>query len=159
LLTIPRSLAAAVALLALLAGCRRESSERVQGYVEGEYVYVASPHAGALETLHVQRGAQVNKGDPLFALDSAVEKAALNEAKRRLDQARANLEDAKKGMRQTEMDAIEAQLEQAAPSSRCCRRRISRCAPSCPRHAWGRSMRATRRMSWWMASAQNLPGR
>lgn len=85
----------------------------MQGYVEGEYVYVASPYAGALQTLSVQRGAQVNKGDPLFALDSTVEKAALDESKRRLDQAQANLQDAKKGMRKPELDAIEAQLDQA----------------------------------------------
>lgn len=111
--TIPRSIAAVAALFTLLAGCRRESSAQVQGYVEGEFVYIASPHAGALQTLHAQRGAQVQKDDPLFALDATVEKAALDEAKRRLDQARANLEDAKKGMRKPEIDAIEAQLEQA----------------------------------------------
>ena len=105
--------AAAVLLLSLLAACRRGASDRVQGYVEGEFVYVASPYAGALETLSVQRGAQVKKGDPLFALDSAVEKAALDEAKRKVDQARANLDDAKKGRRQTELDAIEAQLKEA----------------------------------------------
>lgn len=104
---------AAVFLLSLLAGCRREASDRVQGYVEGEFVYVASPYGGALETLSVQRGAQVKKGDLLFTLDSAVEKAALDEAKRKVDQARANLEDAKKGRRQTELDAIEAQLKEA----------------------------------------------
>jgi HlyD family secretion protein len=104
---------AAVVLISLLAGCRREPSDRVQGYVEGEFVYVASPYAGALETLSVQRGAQVKKGDPLFTLDSAVEKAALDEAKRKLDQARANLEDVKKGRRQTELDSIEAQLKEA----------------------------------------------
>ncbi|MGH8722649.1 MAG: hypothetical protein ACREU4_11730, partial [Burkholderiales bacterium] len=28
----------------------------VQGYVEGEYVYVGAPVAGRLETLHVARG-------------------------------------------------------------------------------------------------------
>jgi HlyD family secretion protein len=103
----------AIALAVLLVGCRREDSGRAQGYIEGEFVYVSSPYAGALETLSVQRGAQVKKGDPLFALDSAVEKAALDEAKRRLDQARANLDDVKKGKRPAEIEAIEAQLQQA----------------------------------------------
>ena len=42
----------------------------VQGYVEGEYVYVGAPVAGRLETLHVARGAQVAAGAPLFQLDS-----------------------------------------------------------------------------------------
>ncbi len=37
-------------------GCNRTESDAVQGYVEGEYVYVAAPYSGALETLSVQRG-------------------------------------------------------------------------------------------------------
>jgi HlyD family secretion protein len=44
--------------------------------VEGEFVYVASPLAGQLEILSVQRGDQVTKGQPLFALDETAEKAA-----------------------------------------------------------------------------------
>lgn len=101
-----------IALL-ILTSCSREESDRVQGYVEGEFVYVASPLAGALEKLRVQRGDQVKEGDPLFALESAREIAARDEAKRRLVQARANLEDAKKGRRPSEIESIEAQLKQA----------------------------------------------
>jgi HlyD family secretion protein len=103
----------ALAALTMLAGCSRPASNRVQGYVEGEFVYVASPLAGSLEALHVQRGKRVKAGDPLFALDSSPEKAARDEAKRHVDQARSNLEDAKKGKRPTEIESIEAQLRQA----------------------------------------------
>jgi HlyD family secretion protein len=103
----------ALAALTILAGCSRQAPNRVQGYVEGEFVYVASPFAGSLEALHVQRGTQVKAGDLLFALDSSPEKAARDEAKRRVDQARANLEDAKKSKRPTEIESIEAQLRQA----------------------------------------------
>jgi HlyD family secretion protein len=99
--------------LALLAACSRKTTDRVQGYVEGEFVYVASPLAGALESLQVQRGAQVKSGDPLFALECAAEKAARDEAERRFAQARANLEDAKQGKRPSEIASIEAQLQQA----------------------------------------------
>ena len=80
----------------------------VQGYVEGEYVYVASPLAGALGTLSVRRGAQVKEGDSLFALDSEPERTARDEAVRKLDQARSNLEDARKGKRPSEIDSMEA---------------------------------------------------
>ena len=59
-----------------LMGCARQDSNQVQGYVEGEYVYVASPLSGTLESLCVQRGMNVKEGDPLFALDSTAEKAA-----------------------------------------------------------------------------------
>ena len=61
-------------------GCSDPPSNRVQGYVEGEFVYVASPLAGTLESLKVRRGAQVKAGDPLFALDETMEKAARDQA-------------------------------------------------------------------------------
>lgn len=102
-----------LALLAVAAGCNNSDPNLVQGYVEGEYVYVASPLPGALEALSVQRGTQVKEGDPLFALDSAAEQAARDEAERRLAQARATLDDAKKGKRPTEIEALKAQLKQA----------------------------------------------
>jgi HlyD family secretion protein len=97
----------------LIAGCTRPDTGRLQGYVEGEFVYVASPLAGELKTLHVVRGAPVKAGDPLFALDATPEKAARDEAERRVAQARANLEDARKGKRPSEIESIEAQLKQA----------------------------------------------
>jgi len=89
------------------------STDKVQGYVEGELVYVSSPLAGILTTLKVQRGAQVRAGVLLFSLDDTPETAARDEAQRRLAQARANLQDAKKGKRPTEINSMEAQLQQA----------------------------------------------
>lgn len=106
-------MAVPLAWMALAAGCGNSDPNLVQGYVEGEYVYVASPLPGALESLSVQRGTQVKEGDPLFALDSVAEQAARDGAERRLAQARATLEDAKKGKRPTEIEAIKAQLKQA----------------------------------------------
>ncbi len=103
----------AVAALSLLVSCSREDPNRVQGYVEGEFVYVASPLGGQLESLYVQRGQQVKAGDPLFTLDSAPERAARDEAERRLAQGQSNLEDAKKGRRPSEIESMEAQLKQA----------------------------------------------
>jgi HlyD family secretion protein len=102
-----------LAVLGALASCNSQHPNRLQGYVEGEFVYVASPLAGQLESLNVQRGQQVKAGDPLFALDSQPEKDALDRAKQQLAQARSNLEDAKKPRRPTEIESIEAQLEQA----------------------------------------------
>ncbi|MCX5644350.1 MAG: HlyD family efflux transporter periplasmic adaptor subunit [Phycisphaerae bacterium] len=97
----------------IFTGCERTNPHQLQGYVEGEFVYVASPLAGSLQTLHVQRGAQVAAGDPLFALESTPEKAARDEAQSRLVQARASLEDAKKGRRPSEIESLQAQLAQA----------------------------------------------
>ena len=105
--------AAALAAVCLAAGCNSSDPDHVQGYVEGEFVYIASPLAGALQVLHVRRGIQVPAGAPLFALESVVEQAAHDEAGRRLAQARATLEDVKKGKRPSEIEAIEAQLKEA----------------------------------------------
>jgi HlyD family secretion protein len=106
-----RSALAAVSL-ALCLGCTQPDPNRVQGYVEGEFVYVASPYAGELETLPVDRGTRVEPGTPLFSLDPEPQKAARDEAARRVAQARSNLEDLKKGRRPTEIAALEAQLKQ-----------------------------------------------
>ena len=99
-------LAGSLSTAVLLTSCQRPPSDRVQGYVEGEFVYVSSPFAGALESLMVRRGAQVRTGDPLFALERVSEKAARDEADRRLGQALANLDDARKGKRPTEIESI-----------------------------------------------------
>lgn len=106
-------LAMLVPCLAAFAGCHRHADDRVQGYVEGEYVYVASPLAGRLEALSVKRGMQVKAGDHLFALECGLETAARDEAQLKLAQSRANLEDAKKGKRPPEIESAESQLRQA----------------------------------------------
>jgi HlyD family secretion protein len=103
----------ALAVLCLLVNCSRPDRNHVQGYVEGEFIYVASPLPGTLQSLDVRRGGQVKAGDPLFALDNTPEQAARDEAERRLAQARASLEDLKKGKRPSEIASLEAQLKQA----------------------------------------------
>jgi HlyD family secretion protein len=109
--TFLKPLAFVVALAAV--GCAKPEPDKVQGYVEGEYVYVASAHGGTLEALSVRRGEQVSAKYPLFALDAAPEKALRDEAERKVAQARATLADAKKGKRPPEIESLEAQLQQA----------------------------------------------
>lgn len=95
------------------AGCGRPAENRVQGYVEGEFVYVASPRAGRLDTLAVRRGMQVAAGDLLFALESAAETAARDQAVMQWEEGQARLADARKGLRSSEIAALDAQLDQA----------------------------------------------
>ncbi len=102
-----------VAALLGLAGCSRHMEIRWQGYLEGEYVYVAAPLAGRLESLAVSRGDRVEMGAELFRLDATVEAAALAEARQRLIQAEAQLQDLEKGQRPSELAATEARLAQA----------------------------------------------
>jgi HlyD family secretion protein len=103
------------ALIALAAamGLGGGGPLQLQGYVEGEYVYVASPVAGRLQTLEVSRGAKVPAGAPLFRLDPASEQPARDDAAARLAQAEANLANLQKGKRPSEVEAIQAQLGQA----------------------------------------------
>jgi HlyD family secretion protein len=56
---------------------------------------------------------QVKQGDPLFALESASEKHARDEAEWKLNQARATWRDALQGKRPSEIESLVAQLEQA----------------------------------------------
>jgi HlyD family secretion protein len=74
-------LSGAILFLGLLTSCSHPDRIRVQGYVEGEFVYVSSQLAGPLQCLNVYRGTEVKAGDPLFTLDRTVEKAALDLAK------------------------------------------------------------------------------
>lgn len=107
-------LAAAVTGLALIfSGCEKPSRKELQGYVEGDFVYVSAASAGQLLKLHVQRGQQVKAGDPLFDLDPEPEQSRLAEAEHRVAGAGATLADLKKGRRPSEVAALEAQLQEA----------------------------------------------
>jgi HlyD family secretion protein len=74
-----------------IAGCSPRPANPYQGYIEGEYVYVASPLGGTLTNLAVARGDEVKAGQLLFELERGSEAAALAEAKNNLARAQANL--------------------------------------------------------------------
>ena len=76
---------------ALPGGCAKNSADNFQGYIEGEYVYVASPLGGALNKLAIARGDEVKKGQLLFELERQSEAAALTMAEKNLAQANASL--------------------------------------------------------------------
>ena len=95
-----------------LAACGAPPDPALQGYAEGEFVRVAAPFAGTLVRLDAQRGARVEAGAPLFVLESENETAARREAEDRMKRAQALLENARKGRRAPEIDAIRAQLAQ-----------------------------------------------
>jgi HlyD family secretion protein len=104
--------------LLLVGGCTPKSSGFWQGYIEGEFVYVAAPLSGTLTNLAVSRGLQVKAGQLLCELDREPEAAALHEAEQRLAQAKSRLENLRKGLRPTEIAALEAQLTKARANLR-----------------------------------------
>jgi HlyD family secretion protein len=103
----------ALAALLLLGACARREPSGYQGYLEGEFVYVAAPLAGQLERLAVTRGARVEAGAPLFALEQSAEVSTMREAAERLRSAQARLADLRKGSRPSELAALDARLAQA----------------------------------------------
>lgn len=107
--------AAAAAGLAglLLTACSRPASSGWQGYIEGEFIYVASPLGGRLEKLSVTKGSRVAADAPLFTLERASELAAQRQAADQLAAAQARLADLKKGSRPSELATLEARIAQA----------------------------------------------
>ncbi|MBX3607121.1 MAG: HlyD family efflux transporter periplasmic adaptor subunit [Piscinibacter sp.] len=106
-------LAALLAAPIALAGCDARAPAGWSGYAEGDYVYVAAPLAGRLETLAVHAGQPVQRGALLFTLDDEAERAARDEALARAASARAQAADTESGRRRDEIAVTEAQLAQA----------------------------------------------
>mgnify|MGYP003588946000 CR=1 FL=1 len=104
-------------LVLTLAGCLREGRHGWQGYVEGEFVNVATSEPGRLEQLLVAKGEQTGVGAPMFVLESTNEAAGLRQAQEQLTTAKAQLQDLQSGKRPQELAVIQAQLEQARAES------------------------------------------
>ena len=100
----------AIFLVLFLTGCEKPADDLWQGYVEGEFVLLASPYAGQLQKLHARRGDRVDAGKPLFALESDAERAAREEAAERMKIAEARLENLQAGRRAPEIEALRAEL-------------------------------------------------
>ena len=98
-----------------LAGCTRPTPAGYQGYLEGEFLYIAAPLAGQLQKLAVRKGARVDPGTPLFALEQGAELATLRESAERLRQSQARLADLRKGSRPSELAALEARQPRPVP--------------------------------------------
>lgn len=97
----------------VLAACGQRGDRPLQGYVEGEYVRVAAPFAGALLQLAVQKGGMVEAGAPLFVLERENEIAARRQAEQQLSAANARVANLKTGKRPVEVDMVAEQLRQA----------------------------------------------
>ncbi|WP_245577113.1 HlyD family secretion protein [Maridesulfovibrio zosterae] len=96
-----------------LSGCVDEELEVWQGYVEGEFVYAASPLGGQLDKIYVKKGDQITAGNPLFTLEREYEKAGVDEANEQLAKALSDLANKRKGSRPSELASITARLRKA----------------------------------------------
>ena len=85
----------------------------IYGYVEADYQRVAPAQGGVLTELRVSRGGTVRAGDVVAQLDATAETAAVAQASARVAQVEAQLADLRKGQRTPELDALQAQRNQA----------------------------------------------
>jgi HlyD family secretion protein len=109
-----------------LAACTRKPPAGFQGYLEGDFVYVAAPLAGRLDALTVEKGARVERGTLLFKLEQSAELAAQRQAAEQLRAAESRLEDLRKGSRPSELAALTARLEQARAAAELSRLELTR---------------------------------
>ena len=112
--------------LIALAACEKTPSDRLLGYVEGDYVYMALPEAGRLTEIKVARGDSVAAGAILFTLDDTATRARLNQALADLAEAERTLTDLQSGERPQELAIIEAQLDSALASLMLSEPRVKR---------------------------------
>jgi HlyD family secretion protein len=115
-----------LALTMLVVGCKPPHSHLLQGYVEGEFVYVSSPLSGRVVALAVRQGDPVKAGDALFTLDDMPEKALRDQAAQQVQQTRATLEDARKGKRPSEIEALQEQLKQTLEAAALSEKQLAR---------------------------------
>jgi len=104
---------AASLLAALLAGCKPVPEHTYAGYIEGEWLYLAAPLGGYLDTLPVARGSRVAASAPVFSVEAQPEQQGLREAQARADSARQKAQNLREPRRPSEVAAIEAQLRVA----------------------------------------------
>lgn len=104
----------AICLLCFGAGgCKEDTATYYQGYLEAEYVYIASENGGVLQRLAVKRGDWVDADAPLFQLDPTPVQARRDQRAAQLDQAKAQTADLAQPLaRPSELAAKQAAVEQ-----------------------------------------------
>lgn len=84
-----------------------------QGYAEADYVKIGPTQQGLLTAVNVIRGSDVEVGTKLFAQDETADRAARDQAARQLQQAKDQLANLESEGKPTEIDQAEANLADA----------------------------------------------
>lgn len=107
-----------------IAACAPEAPSGFQGYVEGEYIYLAAPVGGYLRSLDAVRGRRVAAGDTVFVIAGDPEEQALVEAEARVGSARERVANLSAPRRDSEIAAFEANLRAASASAELAKRHL-----------------------------------
>ena len=70
---------AALALIAVLAGCDERKNPGYQGWVEADMIFVSPDESGRVIKLNVREGDEVKVGVPLYSVDDDLQRANLNQ--------------------------------------------------------------------------------
>jgi HlyD family secretion protein len=89
-------------------------SGSLQGYVEGNFIYLAAEDGGRIARLDVESGDEVRAGQAVGELESSMQVAQRDEAAARLGQARATLENLKAAQQRPEQIAVLKSQEERA---------------------------------------------
>jgi HlyD family secretion protein len=84
---IPIRLVAALAVLAVLAGCNDNRDPGYQGWVEADMIFVSPDESGRVTKLDMREGDEVKIGDPLYSVDDDMQQADHNQNKATLANA------------------------------------------------------------------------
>ena len=96
------------------------------GYVEGESVLIGAPLAGRLMKVEAVKGAAIDKGQVLFALDPAQAMAEVARTEAAVTTAEATRDNLLSGKRPEELAVIAAQIDQAAAALDLANKEFSR---------------------------------
>lgn len=88
----PIRIMAIVAAALALAGCGNSGPPRFQGYAESDLIFVGPDEAGRVTALNVDEGYRVKPGEPLFEVDTELQRADVDSGKASLAQAKAQLD-------------------------------------------------------------------
>ena len=111
-------------LLAVVSGltsCSDSVNTGFSGYIEGEYLYLAAPQAGYLQSLETPRGSRVAAGQTVFVVSADPDYQALLEAQSHAESTEYKLENLQQPRRPTEIAALEADLRAAQAQQRLTR--------------------------------------
>ena len=115
----------------MLAGCNGGPGPSFQGWVEADLIFVGPDEAGRIESLAVREGEQVERGAPLFTLDSdlqvadvAMLEASVKNAQTAFDRAQQLLKT--QSGTQRALDDAEAGLRTAQARLNSMRTRLAR---------------------------------
>ena len=120
-----------VVLALALAACTKTKDQTLQGWVEGDFIFVSPDEAGRVQALNVREGDKVEKGAMLFTVDPDLQQADFAAAESSLTNAQQGYERAQALLRsaagtQKTLEDAEAAVRSAQARLNSARTRLDR---------------------------------